>query len=192
MQSDSFCFEKKNFTRRSFLKAGLIAAAGLTLPVNALAKITAGAEPEKRLSFYNTHTGESLKKAVFWADGHYNPESIEEINYILRDHRTGTEIEMDPVLFDLLYDLRRTLGTDKPLHIISGYRSPQTNNLLRHNSSGVAKGSLHMRGKASDIRIPGISTTDLRKAALSLKAGGVGYYPESRFVHVDTGRVRFW
>lgn len=192
MQSEKFCFEKREFTRRSFLKAGLIAAAGLTLPVNALAKIAAGTEQEKQLSFYNTHTGESLKKAVFWADGRYIPESIEEINYILRDYRTGTEIEMDPELFDLLYDLRRTLGTGKPLHIISGYRSPQTNKMLRHNSSGVAKNSLHMRGKAADIRIPGVSTSHLRKVALSLKAGGVGYYPDSRFVHVDTGRVRFW
>ena len=146
---------------------------------------------EKSLSFYNTHTGEKLK-TTFWAEGIYIPESIAEINHILRDHRNGQAAQMDLELFDLLYAIRSNLGSNEAFHIISGYRSPQTNAKLAKNSSGVAKKSLHMQGKAIDINLPGRNLSDLRKVALAMKQGGVGYYPASDFVHVDVGRVRSW
>ena len=117
---------------------------------------------------------------------------MSDINRVLRDHRNGQKHEIDRRLLDLLCELRLKLDTTQPLHIISGYRSPATNALLHSKSDGVATRSLHMLGKAADIRIPGRELSLLRKTALSMKAGGVGYYPESDFVHVDVGRVRTW
>jgi uncharacterized protein YcbK (DUF882 family) len=179
--------------RRSFLKSTLSAA--LTIPV--LAKF-AEAEPsalagleERSLAFYNLHTSERLK-TVYWHRGEYLPSSLAEINRVLRDHRTGDTHDMNPRLLDLLCELRVKLDTAEPLHIISGYRSPATNALLHSQSEGVATHSLHMDGMATDIRIPGRDLALLRKTALSMKAGGVGYYPSSDFVHVDVGRVRTW
>lgn len=167
--------------------AGLFGAA--MLPKAALAIPTKG---ERKLSFYNTHTSESVK-AVYWADGGYVPEGLREVNKILRDWRTDEVAPIDRELLDLLSHLRNVTDAEsKSIHIISGYRSPKTNNMLREHSNGVAKKSLHQLGKAIDIRIPGVDLGYLRKAALSLKEGGVGYYPSQDFVHVDTGRVRFW
>jgi uncharacterized protein YcbK (DUF882 family) len=120
------------------------------------------------------------------------PSSLDEINRVLRDHRTDEAHEMDPRLLDLLCDLRLRLDTRESFQIISGYRSPATNAMLNSKSSAVATRSLHMDGKAIDIRIPGRALSLLRKTALSMKAGGVGYYPSSNFVHVDVGRVRSW
>jgi uncharacterized protein YcbK (DUF882 family) len=111
---------------------------------------------------------------------------------VLRDHRTDEVAEMDPRLLDLLFNLQGKLGASTPFHVISGYRSPRSNAMLVAKGGGVAKKSLHMQGKAIDIRLPGRELADLRKAALGLKAGGVGYYPKSDFVHVDVGRVRHW
>lgn len=147
--------------------------------------------PERSLSFYNLHTTESLK-TVYWHRGDYVPSALDEINRVLRDHRTDETHEIDPRLLDLLCDLRLRLDTRETFQIISGYRSPATNALLHANSDGVATRSLHMDGKAIDIRIPGRALSLLRKTALSIKAGGVGYYPSSNFVHVDVGRVRSW
>src|SRR4030095_9512429 len=179
--------------RRSFLKSALSAA--LAVPV--IAKF-ADAEPsslsaleERSLSFYNLHTSERLK-TVYWQRGEYLPSSLSEINRVLRDHRTGDEHDMNPRLLDLLCELRLKLDTTEPVHIISGYRSPATNALLHAQSEGVATHSLHMDGMATDIRIPGRNLALLRKTALSMKGGGVGYYPSSDFVHVDVGRVRSW
>lgn len=146
---------------------------------------------KKSLSFYNTHTGEKLD-TTFWADGVYIPESLAEINYLLRDHRNNAVTEMNIELFDLLYTLRTNLDSREPFHVISGYRSPETNAKLRNHSTGVAKKSLHMEGKAIDINLPGRNLADLRKVAIGLGQGGVGYYPSSNFVHVDRGRVRTW
>jgi uncharacterized protein YcbK (DUF882 family) len=115
-----------------------------------------------------------------------------DINHILRDHRTGEIKPIDPDLLDLLHALRTRLGTQRPFHVISGYRSPCTNEQLRSRSRGVARKSMHLFGKAVDIRIPGHDLADLRQAALAEQAGGVGYYPRPGFVHVDVGRVRFW
>jgi len=179
-------------SRRTLLKAGVLAAVGLSLPTRALASLAASRLPEKAVSLYNIHTGESLTKAVYWAEGSLIPETLEEINFLLRDFRTGEVKEIQPGLYDLLFSLRRKLGVSEPFHVISGYRSPATNAMLRATSNGVACHSLHMQGKAIDIRLPGMELASLHRAALDLRRGGVGYYPKSDFVHVDIGRVRHW
>src|SRR5262245_42923452 len=179
--------------RRSFLKGSLSAAiAAPILGKVALAEPSALSDlPERSLSFYNLHTSESLK-TVYWQAGQYVPSSLSEINRILRDYRTGEKRDINPGLLDLLCELRLKLDTTEPLHVISGYRSPATSAMLHDKSDGVATRSLHMVGMAADIRVPGRELSLLRKTALSMKAGGVGYYPESDFVHVDVGRVRTW
>lgn len=175
--------------RRSFLKIAGMASAVSLFPNDALANFEA--PYQKSLSFYNIHTGEKLN-TTFWAEGFYIPEALADINHILRDYRTDKSAEIDRKLFDLLYSIRTNLHSNKPFHIISGYRSPATNATLRGHSSGVAKKSLHMEGKAIDINLPGRDLSDLRKVAMNLKQGGVGYYPDSNFVHVDVGRLRSW
>lgn len=175
--------------RRSFLKFAGTAVTAAAMPRTLYGKTI---EPhEKSLSFYNIHTGESLR-TTYWAEGEYLPESFAEIDKILRDFRSGTETAMDPKVLDILYAVRTKLESKKPFQIISGYRSPHTNAMLRQTTSGVAKKSLHMQGKAIDLNLPGTDLAMLRKAALSERAGGVGYYPASNFVHVDSGRVRHW
>lgn len=177
----------KHLSRRKFLKLGMLAAA-LPLPASASAWLAA---PERRLRFHNLHTGENLDLA-YWVQGDYVPESLAEINHVLRDFRNDQVAAIDPSLLDLLSRVNLALGSSQPFQVISGYRSPATNQMLRENSSGVAKHSLHMEGKAIDIRIPGVALADLRKTGLALQAGGVGYYPASDFVHLDVGRVRTW
>lgn len=177
----------KTSHRRFFLKACAGVAAGLVCP-SVFAKQL---ESERKLSFYNTHTGEKVT-ATYWVEGQYLEESLVDINKIMRDHRTGEAYPIDPQLLDLLHDLQEKVEKKDPFSIISCYRSPATNAMLNKKSNGVAKRSLHMQGKAIDIRLPGCKINNLRKAALSLKRGGVGYYPESDFIHVDTGRTRFW
>ncbi len=178
-------------TRRTFVKLGTIAAVAGLLPRSGFAtskNISAG---EKALSFYNTHTGEKLK-TVYWAEGNYLDGSLGEINYILRDPRNNQVHAIDPRLLDLLFAIRKEIDANQPFHVISGYRSADTNAFLRAHSSGVAENSLHLVGQAIDIRSPGRTLSNLRKAAIALKGGGVGYYPKSDFVHVDIGRVRYW
>ncbi len=149
-------------------------------------------ESHKTLAFEHTHTGDKLKLTYF-ESGRYLKSALNEINYILRDYRTGDIYPIDLALLDQLHDLKLMLNTEgKPFHIISGYRSPATNNWLQSESSGVASHSLHMEGKAIDIRIAGIDTGHIRNAALVMNRGGVGYYPDSDFVHIDSGRARFW
>lgn len=174
--------------RRRFLQACLGTTATLATP-GLWASVHR--EPERSLSLRNLHTGEKLR-ATFWAQGDYIGEELRAVNRVLRDHRSGDVHPMDPKLLDLLYLLQQSVAVKGSFHIISGYRSPATNQKLRANSSGVAKKSLHMQGKAIDIRLPGCELKHLRDAALALKAGGVGYYPGSNFIHVDTGRVRSW
>jgi len=178
--------------RRAFLKSSLLlASSSLSLPV--LANNASGAlSGECCLRFYNTHTGEKLK-STFWAEGAFVPEALQDINKVLRDHRSNKIADMDPQLLLLLGQLNAKLDNSKELHIISGYRAPESNAFLRsHGSGGVAKRSLHMDGKAIDIRLPGTDLRTLQKAAKSLQGGGVGYYADSQFVHMDTGRVRYW
>ena len=179
--------------RRAFLGFGAVAAAAALSPLRAHAAPVKKA-PVRSLSFFNTHTGERLK-STYCCDGKYEPQALKEINHILRDWRVDQVKPIDPKLLDLLHELSGTLETDSPFHIISGYRSPVTNATLRTKGgahTGVATQSLHMVGKAIDIRVPGVKLEHLRGAARSLKLGGVGYYPSSNFVHLDTGRVRFW
>jgi uncharacterized protein YcbK (DUF882 family) len=146
---------------------------------------------ERKLSFYNTHIGEHIEVAYKKGEA-YNPQALEKINYIFRDHRADKVHPIDPGLIDYLYDLLSRVDYYGEVHIISGYRSPETNKRLRNNSSGVAAGSLHMQGKALDFRLPGINTKTLRDTALGMKRGGVGYYKKLDFIQIDTGRVRFW
>lgn len=178
---------KHTISRRKFLKLGMLAAA---LPVPAFASQGLSA-PERRLGFLNLHTGEKAD-LPYWIQGDYVPESLAEINRVLRDHRTGQVAAIDTQLLDLLHRVNAALGASRPFQVISGYRSPASNQMLAGNSSGVAKRSLHMQGKAIDIRLPGIALADLRRAGLKLQGGGVGYYPSSDFVHLDVGRVRTW
>lgn len=166
-----------------FLAACLVPATGWSalLPENT----------RRFLALFNTHTGERLAVCYF-KNGVYCPDAMNRINHILRDHRTGDVEAMDPRLMDLLFSINRQLGTGDAFHIISGYRSPKTNARLRRMSSGVAKFSYHILGRAIDIRLPGYDTRKLSETCLKLKAGGVGYYSQSDFVHVDTGAYRTW
>lgn len=180
--------DRANLSRRSFLGMSLAAAAAaLSCPVEAAVR----AMPERALHLYNTHTGESVK-TVYWADGRYLAKSLVQINRVLRDHRSGDVHPIDPRLLDVMVAVHKKFGHKGAIHIISGYRSPASNAMLVSASDGVAHNSLHMSGKAVDIRIPGRSTRIVGKAAKSLRAGGVGTYPASNFVHIDTGRVRYW
>ncbi len=145
----------------------------------------------RTLSFYNTHTHERLTVTYKNGDA-YVAEAMDKISLILRDHRTGDIHPIDPQLMDFLYDLLTAVGNHGEVHIISGYRSPKTNQKLRGRSKGVAARSLHMKGKALDFRLPGTDTAVLRDTARSMKRGGVGYYRKLDFVQIDTGRVRIW
>ena len=139
----------------------------------------------------NLHTGERFS-SVYYANGSYLPDALAEATRVMRDWRTGDEHFIDPTLFDALHAVGGKLETRKPFQIISGYRSPKTNAMLHRRSNGVAEHSQHTVGKAIDLRIEGIELSNLRAAATAISAGGVGYYPVSNFVHVDTGRVRQW
>lgn len=179
--------------RRAFLGLGAAAAAAALMP-SRLEASTAAKLPERSLSFFHTHTGERLKVA-YCCGGRYQPDRLQEVNHLLRDFRVNEIRAIEPKLLDLLYELGGTLGTDQPFHVISGYRSPRTNSMLRDRGgvrTGVASHSLHMVGQAIDIRVPGVRLDRLREAARSLKIGGVGFYPDLDFVHVDVGRVRTW
>lgn len=176
--------------RRRFMRQTTGVVAGLCVAMEAPALIL-NPESDRMLAFHNLHTSENLK-CRYWSDGTYDPVALEDIAFVLRDHRVNEVNPIDTELLDLLTLVRRTLGTRQPYHVISGYRSPQTNARLRANGGGVAKKSLHMQGRAIDVRIPDVPLATLRKTGLDLKAGGVGYYPGSGFVHLDTGRPRFW
>ena len=180
------------FNRRRFLQLGLGATTALSLP-NAFAGLSSSsiAQPERKLSLLNLHTGEHLK-TTYWAEGQYQTSELEAINHILRDHRTGDVSRMDNDLLNLLNVIHQKMDSKQAFQVISGYRSPKTNAALNKKSSGVAKKSLHMQGKAIDIRLPGHQLSDLRKAAINCQTGGVGYYPKSDFIHIDTGHIRRW
>jgi uncharacterized protein YcbK (DUF882 family) len=166
----------------------LAAGAAAALPRVALASF---AQSPREIAFHNLHTNETTK-LVYWSRGAYVPESLERINHILRDHRVNEATTMDPALMDRLHELHARIGSRSAFQVISGYRSPQTNAALHSRSGGVASHSLHMEGKAIDIRLSDIPLEHLQKAALAMNDGGVGYYPKSDFVHLDTGRVRKW
>ncbi|MFQ5961485.1 MAG: DUF882 domain-containing protein [Candidatus Methylomirabilales bacterium] len=179
--------------RRGFLGVMKMAIYGIAAGLPVLRRAAKAAEfREKSLAFHSIHTGENLK-VRYWVNGTYVPEALEKVNHILRDWRANEIHAIDPALLDLLFDLRRVVGTTAPFHVISGYRSPETNAMLRKKGGGgVASNSMHVRGKAIDVSLPGVDLARLHKAALAMKRGGVGYYPRLGFVHVDTGRVRRW
>lgn len=180
---------ERNLSRRQALTFGMAGGLLLTAPGRALAGRT---EPGDRvLRFHNLHTGESLT-ATYMSEGRLVDEECAAIDGVLRDWRTGDVAPIDRNVFDFMYDLRQAMDSDAPFDIISGYRSPATNNLLANRSNGVARRSLHMRGMAVDLALPGRDLRQLRQAALDLGRGGVGYYPGPGFIHIDTGRVRFW
>jgi uncharacterized protein YcbK (DUF882 family) len=169
-----------------------LGAAGTVPATVADAAAAGGRRAESRLRLFNTHTGERVDVA-FRSGASYLPEGLAELASHLRDFRRNESRELDPRLYDLLADLAAAVGRpDAEFHVISGYRSPATNSMLRERSLGVAQRSLHMEGRAIDVRLPGVPTAVLRDAALKLARGGVGYYAESDFIHVDTGRVRRW
>ena len=177
--------------RRRFLSTGgrwLMTGALLPLAQPALASLPGA----RSLAFDHTHTSERL--ALVYALGEqFVPQALSSLNHFLRDHYSGEAGLMDPRLFHLLHQIRQELRVQQPFQIISGYRSPATNQTLRTTrGGGVAKHSLHMDGKAIDVRLPGVPLADLRDAALALGMGGVGFYPREQFVHVDTGPVRRW
>ncbi|QJE74433.1 DUF882 domain-containing protein [Aerophototrophica crusticola] len=178
---------------RSVCKLGLAAGAAICLPtlITDTAEAASLSAPRRTLQFVSLHTGEKLK-VTYWADGRYLPTALQDVNEMLRDWRTGEQTRMDPKLLDLLFQLRQKLRADQAFQVISGYRSPKTNSMLHASSDGVASKSLHMEGKAIDIDMAGRQLKKIRQAALDLRLGGVGYYPKSSFVHVDTGRVRQW
>lgn len=177
--------------RRQFLKLGAAGVLVAALPGPAIAAVRRFSDPPRALSLYNTHTGETLR-AVYRFRGRYLRESLDRINHVLRDHRTGEVKAIDPHLLDLLYALNKKLDARHPFHVISGYRSRQTNAMLRAKGRGVAGGSLHMEGKAIDISLPDCDVSVLHRVAVEQRWGGVGYYPGPGFVHIDVGRVRYW
>jgi len=175
-------------TRRGVIRAGLSAA----IILGATPAWAAKAQPADRtLCLHCLNTDEKLN-AVYWSRGHYVAESLKAINHLLRDFRTDDVHAIDVKLLDLLARLRRRLGGTKPIEVICGYRSPRTNTLLAERHAGVAAHSLHMQGKAIDIRLADRRLRDLQQAAIALHRGGVGFYPQSDFVHVDIGPVRRW
>lgn len=183
--------QDKGLGRRDFIRFGLAASttAAILTPGESLAVPSA---PGRRLTFMNLHTSERVS-VEYWARGRYVRDGLKEVNRLFRDHRSGAVHAIDPKLLDVLFHLQRMTGSKSPIHVVSGYRSPASNAALRSvDPEGVARHSFHMEGKAVDLRIPGVQLSKLHRAALSLRAGGVGYYPESNFVHVDVGPVRRW
>lgn len=178
-------------SRRRLLLAASGAASLCAFPMVARA-VTLSSSLRRELAMDHTHTREQIE-LTYAVGSHYLPEAIDGLNHFLRDHYSGHVGDMDPALYDIMHALSRSLKVRSPYQIISGFRSPQTNERLRaRGGGGVARRSLHMDGKAVDLRIPGVPLKELRDAALELRAGGVGYYPGSNFVHVDTGKVRAW
>ena len=180
---------RNGISRRAFLRgvAATIPAAVLMSPWG---RLTAAVD-KRKLSFHHTHTHEKMS-VVYYADGQLLPDSLAQIDRFLRDFRTNDVHKIDPVLLDFLHSVSAAADYRGTFEVISGYRSPKTNAMLRRNGSGVAKKSLHMQGRAIDVRMRGVETSKLRKIAVAMKLGGVGYYPRSNFIHLDTGRVRSW
>ena len=182
-------------SRRSVLRTGgaaMLTASIARAAVAAPAVVGLRDTGARTLSFNLYNTGEALKATTYWADGKYIPGALAEINYALRDDRSGEVFPIEPKVLDLVHQIGRNLDTNCHFEVYSGYRSPKTNAMLRRMNSEVASHSLHMEGEAVDITLPGRSLKQLHQAALAMRAGGVGYYPDADFLHVDVGRVRQW
>lgn len=196
MTDDLLSGPRRRFLRQVAGAAGALLPAVATPPAAAFAGAGPAAAGLRALTLHHTHTGERIEQ-VYAQGEQYLPEALGALNHFLRDHYSGIVGRIDPGLFDLLHRVQQVLGAgDRPdarFEVISGYRSPATNQFLRKTrGGGVASRSLHLQGQAIDVRLTGVPLADLRDAALSLKAGGVGYYPREQFVHLDTGRVRRW
>jgi len=181
-------FESTPFTRRRFIRGSLQLTAAILLadPLKCLAS----RDRVHRMSFYHTHTEEHL--TIDYSCNGCREDTLNDLNHFLRDFRTEDIHIIDPGLLDILYGIQQKTGSKGVIEVISGYRSPKTNQMLRAKSNGVAKKSLHLKGQALDFRIAGYRTKKLRDIAISLQQGGVGYYAKSNFIHIDTGRVRTW
>ncbi len=178
--------------RRQVLKTGLVGFLAATAPVLVNSRsVFAKTHDQWGVSIVQAHTGERFS-GVYRVGNHYLPEAFERLSYVLRDFRTGEVFPMDPHVIDILCMVQQKFDVPSPFKILSGYRSPKTNSRLRRVSTGVAKNSFHMYGQALDINNPQVKTRHVRDVAKSLRAGGVGYYPKSSFVHIDTGNVRSW
>jgi len=150
-----------------------------------------GAGDVRRIRLHSGRTGESLD-TLYWIDGEYIPEVLAEVNHFMRDWRTGSKIDIDTRTIDIIAASHRLLEAETPFLMLSGYRTPQTNGMLRSRSRAVARNSLHMKGQAADLRLPGRSVAQISRAAIACSAGGVGKYSRSNFVHMDCGPVRVW
>jgi len=174
--------------RRTLIGLALV---GLAVTATVTPPRDVRAADARQLSFFHTHTQQSLD-VVYYENGEYVDSALHEINLFLRDFRTGDVAEMDRNLLDILYDVRNELGSSETFEVISAYRSQLTNEMLRSKSDGVARNSQHLLGTAIDVRLRGIAIEKLRDTALDMQRGGVGFYKQSDFVHMDTGRVRRW
>jgi uncharacterized protein YcbK (DUF882 family) len=170
---------------------GLAAFALSMIPETGFTAVKNIRSTDRGLSLFNVYTKENLR-ITYFKDGKYLPEALARINHMFRDTRTGKVKSINTDLLNFLSGLHRQLKTEKPFHIVSGYRTPRSNAILRKKKKGVARNSFHMYGKAVDIRLPGYRIKNLRHAAIKMRAGGVGYYPRSRFIHLDVGNVRTW
>lgn len=179
---------QKNLSRRELIKFAALGIGASCIPSLGSAQVITN---PRTLALSNLHTGESLESQYFDGRQYVKPE-LRRLDKLCRDHRRNEVYPMDKVLFDQIDEIQRLLGITSEVLIISGYRSPATNATLRSKSSGVAKKSFHMTGQAVDFRLDGVKLSHVREAAITLKAGGVGYYPSSNFVHIDTGHVRSW
>ena len=171
--------------RRRFLKRSALWTTAIFVP-----SLLRATEYEKVLHLYHTHTGEHLK-VTFWLDGGYVEDELAYLEFFLRDYRNDKTHPIDSRVIDYLYDISKIFG-NKEIHILSGYRSPSTNEYLRRHTGGVAKRSFHLKGMAIDFRIPHVATYNIFRTALRLHKGGAGYYPKLGFIHIDSGRPRSW
>lgn len=182
--------DEPDLSRRRFLTLGL--AGAVCVAARPAFALSSPGPRMKEIALRNLHTDEKLRVTFWKKDEGFNRSALAKINHIMRDYRTGDVYPIAPNLIDLLHDLSFQLRSDTPFELISGYRSPKTNAMLSAHSDGVAKKSLHTQGLAADIRMNGVSLRRLQSAALLMRRGGVGYYPQSDFVHLDVGRVRRW
>lgn len=179
------------FTRRSLLAAFAATAVPAAPSASNAFAFLRGAGDIRRIRMYSGRTGESID-TIYWLEGEYIPEVLKEINYFMRDWRSGDTIQIDPRNIDIMAASHRLLDVSEPYMLLSGYRSPKTNAMLRSQSSGVARNSLHIKGRAADLRLKSRSVSQVARAAEACAGGGVGRYPGSNFVHMDSGSVRYW
>lgn len=177
--------------RRDFLKIGMAAVASTILPVNTIAATLGNPSDERILRFQNLNTWETLR-VCYYKNNALQPEALSKINYILRDHHKNSIQPIDTDLIDLLYTVDQQVEGETVFQVLSGYRTPQTNQLLFKRTRGVAKNSFHIKGQAIDVRLSECATSCLHDICIQLQVGGVGYYPRRNFVHIDTGPVRTW